>query len=224
MEGSIPLPTRGYVFNFHLHAVFTWSSDGLPQGTLSDSARRFEHLVRREVRRIAANRARHFAPHRVREAEMEIQRLIKDAGPWHFGVDGTFVVCRPQVWLALDDRVKQHVRPHFERLIEIECAHDVEMKRAQLADRLSGQWLAVLEKLVADPLAAGAAKLTEQAFAEVVTGIKAEQKAAQDKLNELLEKMISTDAGPYERAESFDMLREHFLRSGGAGQESAARP
>jgi hypothetical protein len=223
MEGSIQLPTRGYVFHFHLHAVLIWSSDGLPSGVLSDAARSFEHLVRREVRRIASARSRHFPPHRVREAEIEIQKLVAKAGPWRFGVEGTFVTCRPHVWLALDDRVKQHVRPHFEKLIEIECAHDVEMKRAQLADRLSGQWLAVLEKLVADPLAAGAAKLTEQAFAEVVTGIKEEQKAAQDKLNELLEKMTSSEAGPYERAESFDMLREYYQRNGGARPEPAAR-
>ncbi len=123
-----------------------------------------------------------------------------------FGVEGTYVRCRPYAWLTLEEEVKRHMRPHWERMIEIECAHEVDVRRAQLADRLSAQWLAVLTKLADNPLAAGAAKLTEDAFAEVVAGIRTEQQAAQDRFTTLMEEHLRGDLGPVERAYSVDRL------------------
>jgi hypothetical protein len=216
MGASIPIPTQGYVFHFQLHATFVWESNGIDRVTLSDATRKFDHLVRRDIRRIASARSRHFKPHRVREAESEIQRRIADLSPWRFSVADTHVTCRPYVWLTLDDRVKQHVRPHWERMIEIECAHEVDIKRAQLADRLSRQWLEVLTRLKDEPLAAGAATLTEAAFADVVRDIKAEQKAAHDSFKSALETLINSDIGPMEKAQSFDALMELHRRDGGS--------
>lgn len=85
------------------------------------------------------------------------------------------ITCHCHVWVQLDDRVKQAVRPYWEELIKLDCEHNVQLKRAQYADRLSRQWTTILEKLADNPVAGGAAQMPEEEFAAVVERLLSEQ-------------------------------------------------
>jgi hypothetical protein len=94
-------------------------------------------------------------------------------------------------------------------LIQLDCEHDVQMKRAEYAERLSKQWMTVLTDVVANPLAGGAAIMTEKEFAEVVEKIVAERKSAAEKLEKLLEEKVR-DGDAFERMEHFETLRKRL--------------
>lgn len=218
----IAVPARGYVFDFHVGAAFIWSSDGLPRETLNGSARFFMPYATRTLTRLAAEHARDFAPHRARELEVELQRTLAGMSPWRYERHGAVVTCRPHVWVRLDDRVKAAVQPYWEQLIKLDCEHDVHVKRARYAEHLSRQWLAVLEQLLDNPLAAGAARMTEKELAEVVQGIMTEQKTAQAKLDELLADRIR-NGDAFERAESFETLLQRLRAEMGDDATMAGR-
>jgi hypothetical protein len=214
LDTPIVVPARGYVFDFHVYACFIWTSDGLRRETLSGWAQHFMTYARRELQQLAADLARNYSPHRVRELEVELKRVLATTGTWRYERHGTAVGCRPQVRVQLDDRVKQFVRPYWERRIKMECEHEVEVRRAELAEQLSRRWLTVLEKLAGNPLAGGAAKMTEKEFAVVVEKMLADQKDAAEQLHSLLEGALknSAEMGAYERAETLDLLVEQLRR------------
>ncbi|MGV9806777.1 hypothetical protein [Micromonospora chersina] len=209
MSAPIVVPARGYVFIFRVRAAFIWASEGIPREILSGSAQYFMPYAIRALTRLAASRARNFAAHRARELEVELQRAVATSGPWRYERGGVQVTCQPYVWVELDDGVKQAVRPYWEQLIKLDCEYDVDTKRAQYAERLSRQWLSILEKLVESPVAGGAARMTSERLATVVQDLIAEQQAAAQRLEDLLgDRLRSGDA--YEQATSFDILAERL--------------
>ncbi|MCO1594870.1 hypothetical protein M8C17_06785 [Micromonospora sp. RHAY321] len=208
-QAPIVVPARGYVFNFTVRAAFVWSSDGLPREMLSGSAQYFLPYAVRALTRLAAARARNFPAHRAREFEVEFQRALADMGTWRYERGGVQVTCQPHVWVQLDERVKQAVRPYWEQLIKLDCEYDVDVKRAQYAERLSRQWLSILEKLVDSPVAGGAARMTNENLASVVQDLIAEQKATAQRLEDLLEERMR-NGDIFEQATSFDLLAERL--------------
>jgi hypothetical protein len=207
----VVVPASGYIFNFHVYATFIWTSDGLPRELLSASSQHFMPYAIRELTAIAAGRARQYPAHRAHELEVDLQELLNRKGAWRYVRDGVEVTCRLHVWVQLEDRVKQAVQPYWEELIKLDCEHDVKMKRAEYAERLSKQWLSVLTDLVGSPVADGAAQMTEQEFAAVVQSIMAERKAATEKLNTLLEEKIR-DGDEFDRMDHFQTLKERLER------------
>lgn len=59
-----------------------------------------------QLQQLAADLARNYSPHRVRELEVELKRVLATTGTWRYERHGTTVGCRPQVRVQLDDRVK----------------------------------------------------------------------------------------------------------------------
>ncbi|MFR9777784.1 hypothetical protein ACL02O_17230 [Micromonospora sp. MS34] len=228
VSSPIIVPARGHVFTFRVRAAFIWSSDGIPREILSGSAHFFMPYAIRALTRLAAARARNFAAHRARELEVELQRAVADSGPWRYERGGVQVTCQPHVWVELDDGVKQAIRPYWEQLIKLDCEYDVDVKRAQYAERLSRQWLSILEKLVDSPVAGGAARMTSESLAAVVQDLIAEQQAAAQRLEDLLgDRLRNGDA--FEQATSFDILIERLKAHGrrdaaaSTGQNGSAR-
>ncbi|MFF0659429.1 hypothetical protein [Micromonospora tulbaghiae] len=228
VSSPIVVPARGHVFTFRVRAAFIWSSEGIPRETLNGSAHFFMPYATRALTRLATARARNFAAHRARELEVELQRAVAESGPWRYERSGVQVTCQPHVWVELDDGVKQAVRPYWEELIKLDCEYDVDVKRAQNAERLSRQWLSILEKLVESPVAGGAARMTSDNLAAVVQDLIAQQQAAAQRLEDLLgEKLRNGDA--FEQATSFDVLAERLKAHGRAdatgstGQNSSRR-
>lgn len=223
VSAPIVVPARGYVFTFHIRVAFIWASEGIPRETLSGSAQYFMPYALRALTRLAAPRARNFAAHRAREFEVELQRAVAESGPWRYERGGVQVTCQPYVWVELDDGVKQAVRPYWEQLIKLDCEYEVDVKRAQYADRLSRQWLSILEKLVESPVAGGAARMTNESLAAVVQDLIAQQQAATQRLEDLLgERLRNGDA--YEQATSFDILAEQLKAHGRANKKQSTGP
>ncbi|MFY1597091.1 hypothetical protein [Micromonospora sp. WMMD737] len=204
-QAPIIVPARGYVLTFRVHSTFVWSSEGIPREILNGSAQYFMPYAIRALTRLAAARARNVVAHRARELEVELQRAITESGPWRYERNGVRVACQPYVWVELDDGVKRAVKPYWEQLIKLDCEYDVDVKRAQYVDRLSRQWLTILEKLVDNPVSGGAAKMTNESLAAVVRDLLAEQSATAQRLEEILaERLSKGDA--FEQAASFDLL------------------
>jgi hypothetical protein len=211
LQSPLVVPASGYIFHFRVHATFIWGSEGLTQDQLS---RFIESLMPYAIRRLkarAAQHARHHPPHRAREFELDLQRAIKEEGPWAFPWREASLTCRAYVWVELDEQVKQAVRPFWEELIRLDCEHDVKVRRAEYAERLSQRWTSILTGLLGSPVAGGAAEMTEKELSDVVRKLVAEQKAAAEKLEDLMAKKVA-DGDSFERSDHFDALRERLER------------
>ncbi|MFC7277567.1 hypothetical protein ACFQS1_26535 [Paractinoplanes rhizophilus] len=205
------VPASGYIFTFLVHATFIWGSDGLYQDELNSSIEGLMPYATRRLKALAAQHARQYPPHRARELELALQEDLRENGPWKLHWRGADLTCQPYAWVELDEQVKQAVQPYWEQLIKLDCEHDVQMRRAEYAETLSKQWTAILTELVGSPVADGAAEMTEKELAEVVRKIVAEQKAASEKLEDLMAKKVE-DGDTFERSDHFTALRERLER------------
>lgn len=205
------VPASGYIFSFKVYATFVWMAEGIHQEELSTAIDGLMPYSIRRLKALAAQRARHHPPHRARELEVELQKELGENEVWRFSWRALPLTCRPYVWVELDEQVKQTVQPYWEQLIKLDCEHDVQMRRAEYAETLSRQWASILTDLMGSPVADGAAEMTELHLAEVVRKIVADQKAAADKLEDLMTK--KADGGDtFERSEHFEALRERLER------------
>jgi hypothetical protein len=211
LQRPMVVPASGYIFAFEVHATFIWTAEGVYQEELSSAIDSLMPYSIRRLKALAAQHARHHPPHRARELEVELQQELDGNEAWRFSWRGLSLTCRPYVWVELEEQVKQAVRPYWEQLIKLDCEHDVQMRRAEYAERLSRQWATILTDLMGSPVADGAAEMTEKDLAEVVRKIIAEQKAAAEKLEDLMTKKAEGDDA-FERSEHFDALRERLER------------
>jgi hypothetical protein len=204
LDAPIVVPARGHVFHFAVHATFEWKSDGMDLATLQRCTRQWKPLAMQELHRCVAAKSRNFEPHRARALEESVNRMLADGGEWRFGA---MVTCSPRVGVDLDERVLEQVRTYSEQRIRMECEHEVGVRRAELAGRLSRRWLTVLEGVRESPLASGAARLTEVRLAEVVDGLL----AAQGSVADLYEKILQDESmGGFEQARAHDGLMDHL--------------
>jgi len=222
LASPIVVPARGHVFSFHIHASFLWTGDDVFEDDLQLLARSSMSSARRELRQIAADLARTREPQEARELEIEINRIAGKLGRWNYKRQGKTYRCRPYIRVELDERVKDQLMPIWERQIRLQGEHEVELRRARLAEERSIRWLEVLERLAEHPLAAAAARLTEEQLANVMDQVVTEQKDAVERLTTLLENTLrnASDLGAYERAETLDVLIDQ-LRARVAGRRSA---
>jgi hypothetical protein len=211
LQRPMVVPASGYIFTFLVHATFIWGSEGIYQEELSGSIEALMPYATRRLKALAAQHARQYPPHRARELEIALQEDLRENGPWRLHWRGVTLTCQPYVWVELDEQVKQAVQPYWEQLIKLDCEHDVQMRRAEYAEELSKHWTTILTDLVGSPVADGAAEMTEKELAEVVRKIVAEQKAASEKLEDLMTKKVE-DGDTFERANHFDALRERLER------------
>ncbi|MDG4766451.1 hypothetical protein O7632_20445 [Solwaraspora sp. WMMD406] len=209
----IVVPARGYLFAFRVHTSFVWSSEGLPRETLNGCVKIFIPYAIRALTRLAAARARNVAAHQAEELEVELQRTIDAFGPLRYEYGEARVDCQACVSVELDDRVKQAVQPYWEQLIRLDCEYDVDTKRAQYIARMSRQWSTILEDLLDNPVAGGAATLSNQALAAVVRDFLAARKAEADQLADRLAEYSRNGAG-YEQSAYFDLLMDKARRNG----------
>nr|MDT0659129.1 hypothetical protein [Micromonospora sp. DSM 115978] len=199
--------------HFLLHAVFVWTSDGLHREDLHASIQEGTPYVSRELIRRAASLAREHPAHQARKLEESLQQALAEQPSWSY--DGGRISCRPYVWVRLEKRVEDAIRPYWDELIKLDCAHRVDMRRAEYADRLSERWTEILTRLAGSDVAAGAARLTEEELAEVMREIIAERQAAQQRLEDMMADGLRSE-DPYEQAAWFDSMTDKRRR----GQEA----
>jgi hypothetical protein len=221
LTAPLVVPASGYTFNFNVHAAFVWTSNGIERESLGELTQYFMPFAVRTLTALAARHARNLSPHRAHDLEVEIQEVLAKQGPWRFSRDDVEITCRPHVWVKLEDRVRQAVEPYWEQLITLDCEHDVQMKRAGYAEKLSEQWKTILADLMGSPFADGAAELTEKQLSAVVQKIVAERRAASEKLDNLLAERIR-DGDAFDRIEHFELLKERLDRKGATDFANAA--
>jgi hypothetical protein len=225
MPEPVVVPAKGYVFDFQLHAIFTWISDGLPFDQLDACSHQFMPRARQALSRLASQTAGDLPPHRARDLEVALNRAF-DGKSWHYRRGDATVRCRAEVWVRLDDRVKEYLQPSWEKQIKMEADHEVNLRRAELVDQLSRRWLSILDNLRGSPAAPSAAQLTDKEFAEEMRKLAGEQRDAVDRLLSMMEETLQNGRsggglGEYEVAEGFDLLNQALRRQAGLGPPRA---
>ncbi|MFU8850804.1 hypothetical protein ACNAW0_07435 [Micromonospora sp. SL1-18] len=178
---------KGHVFTFTVYPVLTWSAAGLRAEALAWCAGQFRHAAIHRLRRIAADRARDIAPHRAGDLEVALQAALEKQPPWRYERAGMTVECRPEVReVRHDDRVRETLRPHWDRLIELECEYELYLTRARYAEELNRRWVTLLDKMGADPAGDEEAEAIAEELTRARRHMAAEQQAAAQWSAELL--------------------------------------
>lgn len=184
-RGSEPIeaPAQGDAFSFHAYADYSWQSTGLYDDELRQAIGRYTPDVHNGLRELIVNVARAFPPHHVSQMQARLDEQL-EGKVWHFDRDADRrVSCRVQVRVAPDERVRQRLQPYWEKVIEMECEHQLGMRRAELVEQLTQRWSQVLRQLHTNPLTPHAARLTEEQFASVFERLIAER---HDALHEVI--------------------------------------
>ena len=214
----IVVPARGHVFDFHINATFLWSAHGIHRETLTGATRVLMPFAVRALAAVAAKHARDYTAHRAGDLERDLQADLAHGGPWCYERNGVTFTCQPQVWVQLDPRVKQAVQPYWEKLITLECEHDVDVMRAQYTDRLARQWREVLEELVTSQVAGGAAQMTDDQLASVVSQLMSTPQVSAEEPEKL---MAEQSGDPQSTRESpIDQIMEQLRRARGKSTEA----
>ncbi|MEO3778814.1 hypothetical protein ABGB16_18565 [Micromonospora sp. B11E3] len=177
-SGPISVAAKGHVFTFTVRAVLTWSATGLGPDVLIWYARHFMPAAVQRLRRAATERARHVAPHRAGHLEVALQAVLDEQAPWRYERGGATVECRLEVSVRHDDRVRQALRPHWERLIELEQQYEFYLKRARYAEQLNRRWVTILDGMVDDPAGGDEARAVREELSRARRHMAAEQRAA----------------------------------------------
>ncbi|MEH0982591.1 hypothetical protein [Micromonospora sp. CPCC 205556] len=186
--GPIVLPAQGYVFGFTVRASLTWSCKGVGPDVLHWYAHHFRPDVIQRVKRIAAGQARRLPPHRAGELETALQRALteEDPPPWTYQRGDLVFECLPEMSVRLEDRVRQVLQPHWERLIELELQNELYTRRARYAERLNRRWVAMMNEFVGHPTAGEAAETFKEELDRARQHMMAEQEAAAQWSRDLL--------------------------------------
>ncbi|WP_446215522.1 hypothetical protein [Micromonospora sp. IBHARD004] len=202
----IPVSARGGVFNFTVHATFTWSSDRLKREALSGYAHYHMPDVMVRLTHLAAAHAGTFAPHRAAELEAKLHQLLSEEGPWPYPQDDPAAECQPQVRVRPDERAMRIALPYWEQLIRIGCEFDVRKKRAEYAEQLSRHVVTILEHLAGGLTAGGAGQRTNDKLAGDVERLLAEHRATLRRLEDQFRETLR-DSDIFGRATSSDTPR-----------------
>ncbi|MGC5019210.1 hypothetical protein [Micromonospora sp. DT47] len=185
-----PAPIRvsgqGRTFNFHIHARCVWSSEDLRREALVSYAHYYMTDVIRRLTPLAAQHAANFAAHRAAELEVDLERVLSEAGPWRYQRGDTVFTCQPHVWVDVDERVRKVVLPYWEELVKIDCEFDVDLRRAEHADRLGRQRVANDENVTDGTAAGNVAQTSSENLASDVRRMATELRAAAQRLEDSL--------------------------------------
>lgn len=216
-SSPIALAAKGDAFDFSVRPSLTWRAQRMTR-------QQFEHLVDaytpnaiHALRARTERVARSFEPHRSHALEQELNTLLS-AKDWVMGAAGVRLICRPEVIVLPDPRVRESLQPYWRRRFEMQSEHELAMRRAELTRERTEAWSRVMKSLEKDPRNRHAASLAEhEAFAEVFTAMTQGRKDELLKLIDLLEKAGRSyyDLGLYEYAEGLDVaLAEYRKRAG----------
>jgi hypothetical protein len=173
----IAVPARGYAFNFQVHPTFTWTSEGVGRTTFRSLVETFQPHARARLTRLAGGLARGVEPHRGEDFEGRLQRRLDDTGDWTFEWNGRRIACQVHVRVEPDERLREHLRSYWERLVALDYERDIAARRARHTDAVSAQWSAVLKRILDSSEPTGAATMTNEKLATVIREILADRRA-----------------------------------------------
>ncbi|WP_157441668.1 hypothetical protein [Actinoplanes awajinensis] len=201
---ALTVPARGFAFHFEVSGTFVWTTDGLERYALHSLVERFLPYAHSYLKEIATDVARGVEAHRGGDFENRLRERLDRVGEWKYQRRGQEVACRAHVRVDLDQRVQQHVRPFWERLITLDYERDVAARRARNVAGVSSQWAVILQKLLDGPMPGGAAAMTDDQLASVVRGLLEERAADLDPVWEALRGVDPQNE--YAREGYFDLI------------------
>ncbi|MFG3684602.1 hypothetical protein [Micromonospora sp. NPDC047740] len=181
LSHPIAVAAKGHVFTFTVRAVLTWSITGERPEVPIWYVRHFTPKVIQQLRRTAADCARDFAPHRAGDLEVALQKALTEQDPkqWRYTHGRVTIQCRPEVWwVRHDDRVLETMRPHWDRMIELECEYELYLARARYAEELNRRWMTILDEMVDDPPGREETEAINEELSRARRHMAAEQRAA----------------------------------------------
>ncbi|MBY8870368.1 hypothetical protein K7640_00740 [Micromonospora sp. PLK6-60] len=185
-SGQIVVPAQGYVFHFTVRVTLTWSAPDIRPDLLGWHVQQFRAETMLRLTRLATREARKLAPHRAGDLEVALQRAIGDQTPWRYRRGDTVITCRPDVWVRLDERVRAALEPYWEQVVRLDAQYDVQLRRAQLAERLNRRWVEILEEMVDGPTCDDVDRETREHLRDAVRQMTEDGQAAAEWGRELL--------------------------------------
>jgi hypothetical protein len=182
----ITAPALGDAFSFRAYADYSWQSIGLYPEELRESIERHTAEVHNGLRELTVTLAREFPPHHVMQLQAKLDEALATK-VWRFDRDVRHLSCKVKVRVAPDDRVRQRLEPYWEKIIEMECEHELGMRRAELVEQLTRRWSEVLRELHRNPLTPHAARLAEEQFASVFERLISERHDALQEVIRILQ-------------------------------------
>jgi len=214
----LTVPAQGGAFDFLVFPSYTWRSEGLIEDALHSWIDYYGARVRNGVRECAVDLAREHPPHHVSEFQAQLNERLA-VGDWRFERDSAQLVCQVHGRVAPDERVRDRLQPYWEKVIEMETAHQLAIRRAELVRELAELWSNVLKELRGNPLTVHAARLTEGEFAEVFERLVSERQETTRELIRVLESAINghraVGLSQYEFIEGFDHLLKMLKKQEG---------
>ncbi|MFC0006575.1 hypothetical protein [Micromonospora siamensis] len=184
--GAIVVPARGYVFQFTVHATLTWTGQGLTTEQLSWHVQQLRPQAILRLTRLAATAARRFPPHQAGELEVALQRAVAAQPPWRFRGGDTEPTCRVDVWVRLDEAVRQALLPYGEQLVNLEGQYEVQLRRAECVEQLNRRWVDILDEFADGPVSDAADQEMREALDDAARRMAEDQRAAAEWSRELL--------------------------------------
>ncbi|MTK03122.1 hypothetical protein FF096_13945 [Micromonospora sp. CP22] len=210
------VPAKGDAFDFRLHAVYAWTASNMSFEELRARAEGLLPWAGGIVRERSIDLAREHEPHRAHDLERALNNLLmhqrwpQDSNLPQFGV---------HLRVSPDERVRERLRPYWERRIELECQHELQKIRAWQADDLTRRWAAVLQSLEDDPVTGHAAHLAGAEFAEVFHRYVEERRGVIPDLVTLLREAVKGHGdlglGPSEYTQAWDVALRTYERQHG---------
>lgn len=222
----IEVPALGDAFNFRIGGVFTWYSEGLTPDQLEYWMSRYTPRARRTLREATADVARTYGPHQASELQDELNQSLA-AKSWSQTEDGVTLRYTVRVRVDPDERVREQLRPFWEKRIQMEAEHELGKRRADLVDELTQKWSTILERLEEDPHNRHAARLSEEEFARVLGDFVTERREGIRQIIDLLRDAVNRhgtlDLGPSEYTRAWDAALRSFQRQYGVDGNGAVR-
>ncbi|MEU0553232.1 hypothetical protein [Dactylosporangium sp. NPDC006015] len=213
---SVPLAlaAKGDAFDFSVRPTFTWYAKRMTRTQFELLVDTYTPDAVHELRVRTERVARTFEPHRSAQLERELtaRLAVKD---WTMGAAAKRLICRPEVFVLPDPRVRASMQPYWQRRIEMQSEHELAMRRAELTRERTEAWSKVMKALEADPRSRHAASLVDnQAFAETFKAMTQGRKDELLKLIDMLERAgRSYNAiGLYEYAEGLDAALNEYRK------------
>lgn len=186
VSGLIRVAAKGHAYTFTVRAVFTWSATGVRQEALIWCAHHFTPAVNKRLWRLAADHAREVEAHQADDLEVALQAALDEEAPWRYAYRGVSVECRPEVWVRHDDRVRQALQAHWDRMMQLNRQYEMYLTRARYAEDLNRRWVALLAQMPRNPAGGAEAEAISEEFARAQQHMAAEQRAAAQWSEELL--------------------------------------
>ncbi|MER7273463.1 hypothetical protein ABT369_03300 [Dactylosporangium sp. NPDC000244] len=218
----IALAAHGDAFDFSVRPTFTWYAEHMTRSKFENLVDTYMPDALYTLRTRSERVARSYEPHRSRDLERDLNTRLS-AKDWAMGQLKERIICRPEVFVLPDPRVRKSMQPYWQRRIEMQTEHELAMRGAELTRERTQAWSRVMAALEADPRNRHAAALVgHEAFAEVFTAMTQGRKDELLKLIDLLEKAGRSfnEIGLYEYAEGLDAALAEYRKR--AGMDEAA--